>query len=135
MVATIVLGIAIAVLFSIGIYNIYSNFFKGTATCCKSGSSCANCPMSKSQDNYRTRIEAIEKFNLKKTIDVDGMTCEHCANNVVKALEHIDGVAIAAASVEKQSAQAALEKEIPDDILKDAIRKAGYQPGNVLAIN
>ena len=131
MVATVILGVFIAALFSVGIYNIYSNFFKGTSTCCKTSSGCANCPMHNSSDNYRTRIEAIEKFNFRKTIDIDGMTCEHCVNNVIKALEHVDGVAIAAASIEKQSAQVALEKDVSDDILKEAIRKAGYNSGNI----
>ncbi|MBR1396164.1 MAG: heavy-metal-associated domain-containing protein [Selenomonadaceae bacterium] len=135
MIATIILGICIAALFGYGIYNIYCNFFKGEATCCKSEGGCSGCPMKKAHENYRTRVEAIEKFNLKKTIDVDGMTCEHCVNNVIKALEHVDGVAIAAASLEKQSAEVALERETSDEALKEAIKKAGYKPGNVLAFN
>ena len=135
MTATVILGVVIAAIFGVGLRNIYNNFFKGEATCCKSEGGCANCPGHKSAENYRTRVEAIEKFNLKKTIDVEGMTCEHCVNNIVKALEHVDGVAIAAASVEKQSAQAALEHEISDEVLKEAIRQAGYNPGKVLVIN
>lgn len=132
MFATILLGIVIAVIFGIGIYNLYNNFFKGSSTCCKS--KCSSCPMSKIHNNYRTRVEAIEKFQLKKSIDIEGMTCEHCTAAVEKALENIDGVVIAAASVEKQSAQAALEHEVSDDVLREAIRKAGYQPGACLSI-
>ena len=135
MIATIVLGVIIAAIFGVGIYNLYSNFFKGTATCCKTSSACSNCPMSKNHVDYRTRIEAIEKFKLKKTIDVGGMTCEHCTAAVAKALEGVEGVAIAAASVEKQSAEVALDFGVSDDLLKEAIRKAGYQPGSVLAVN
>jgi len=131
-IVTILLGIAIAVVFGIGIYNIYNNFFKGTSTCCKS--ECSSCPMSKMHNDYRTRIEAIEKFKLKKNIDVEGMTCANCTMAVEKALEKIDGVAIAAASVEKQSVQTALDHEVSDDILKEAIRKAGYQPGACFSI-
>ncbi len=132
MLATILIGIVIAAIFGIGIYNIYNNFFKGTSTCCKS--ECSSCPMSKIHDNYRTRIEAIEKFKLKKTIDVEGMTCERCTTAVTKALEKVDGVVIAAASVEKQMAEVALDRSVADNILKDAIKKAGYNPGNILAI-
>ena len=132
MIATIVLGIVIAVIFSIGIYNIYSNFFKGTSTCCKS--ECSSCSICKNLNNYRTRIEAIEKFTIKKSIDVDGMTCENCTVAVTKALEKIDGVVIAAASVEKKSAQIAFDREVPNNILKEAIHKAGYKPGNVSVI-
>ena len=133
MVATIVLGIVIAAIFGIGIYNIYNNFFKGTSTCCKNSSACSECPMSKIGENYRTRVEAIEKFKLKKNIDVEGMTCAHCTAAVDKALERVDGVAIAAASLEKQSAQVALDHDVSDDILREAIRKAGYQPGAIKA--
>ena len=133
MIATVILGLIIAAVFGVGIYNLYSNFFKGTSTCCKTSGACSNCPMSKDQDNYRTRIEAIEKFKLKKTIDVNGMTCTHCTAAVAKALEGIEGVAIAAASVEKQSAEVALDFNVNDDLLKEAIRKAGYQPGHISA--
>ena len=129
MVATVVLGVIIAAIFSVGMYNIYSNFFKGTSTCCKS--ECSSCSMCKNLDNYRTRVEAIEKFKIKKNIDVDGMTCENCTAAVMRALEKVDGVVIAAASVEKQSAQVALDREVSDNILKETIRNLGYQPGNV----
>ena len=135
MIATIVLGVIIAAIFGVGIYNLYSNFFKGTSTCCKTSGACSNCPMSKNHVDYRTRIEAIEKFKLKKSIDIEGMTCEHCTAAVAKALESVEGVAIAAASVEKRSAEVALDFGVSDDLLKEAIRKAGYRPGSVLAVN
>ena len=53
----------------------------------------------------------------------------------MRALEKVDGVVIAAASVEKQSAQAALEHDISDDVLRNAIRQAGFNPGRVIALN
>ena len=127
MFATVVLGVFIAALFLVGMRNIYSNFFKGTATCCKTD--CASCPMHNVHDNYRTRVEAIEKFKIKKSIEVDGMTCEKCVNNVVKALEKVEGVVIAAASVEKKSAKLALDRNVDENILDDAIKNAGYKPG------
>lgn len=134
MIATIVLGIAIAILFGYGMYNIYSNFFKGTSTCCSNecSGSCAGC---KKDDNYKSRVETINKFKLKKTIDVEGMTCENCTAKVMKALEKVDGVVIAAASVEKQSAQVALDREVDDNILRDAIKRAGYKSENIFALN
>ena len=135
MIATIILGVIILAIFGVGMYNIYSNFFKGTATCCSTSSACSNCPMSKDQDNYRTRMEAIGKFKLKKVIDVEGMTCAHCTAAVAKALESVDGVAIAAASIEKKSAEVALDFSVSDDLLKEAVRKAGYKVGNILCVN
>ena len=129
MVATFVLGIFIAVGFGYGLKKIYNAFFKGDAACCDSGgcSGCAGCSMRQAiDDNYRARIEKISKFDLHKTIDVDGMTCDKCVEKVVRALEKVDGVAVAAASLEKQSAEAGLTKNVSDDILTEAIRRAGY---------
>ena len=137
MVATVVLGILIAAGFVYGLSKIYKAFFKGEAACCDSGGcggACAGCAMHQAMDNsYRARVEKIEKFPLQRTIDVDGMTCDKCVARVVRELEKIDGVAVAAASVEKQSAQAGLTKNISDETLIDAIRRAGYKPGSVFA--
>ena len=134
MAATIVLGILIAAAFGYGIKKIYNAFFKGEAACCDSGNcgGCNGCNMQKAlDDSYRVRVEKIEKFPIHRTIDVDGMTCEKCIYKVVRALEKIDGVTIAAASLEKQSAQVGLKENISDDILRDAINKAGYKAGAV----
>ena len=84
-------------------------------------------------DGYRARVEKIEKFPLHRTIDVDGMTCEKCIYRVVRALEKVDGVTIAAASLEKQSALVGLKAEVSDDALREAINKAGYTAGAVTA--
>ena len=134
--ATVVLGILIAAGFGYGLLKIYRGFFKGEAACCDSGgcAGCAGCAMQKAMDNsYRARVEKISKFELQKTIDVEGMTCEKCVAKVVRALEKVDGVEIAAASLEKQAAFAGLTKNISDEVLNDAIRHAGYK-SNVLAI-
>ena len=135
MIATVVLGMFIAVGFGYGVSKIYKSFFKGEPACCDSGgcSGCADCSMKQAIDNsYKARIEKIEKFELKKIIDVDGMTCDKCVAKVVRALEKVDGVAVAAASLEKQSAEAGLTKNVSDDILTEAIRRAGYH-ANVIA--
>ena len=130
MAATIILGILIAAAFGYGLKKIYMSFFKGEAACCTEGncSSCnGSCSMQKALDEgYRARVAKIEKFPIHRTIDVDGMTCEKCIYKVVRALEKVDGVTIAAASLEKQSAQVGLKENIADEILREAIKKAGY---------
>ena len=106
--ATIVLGLIIAAAFVYGLRTAYRAFFKSEAACCSEDgcSSCGGgCNMQKAlDDSYRARVEKIEKFPLHRTIDVDGMTCEKCIYKVVRALEKVDGVTLAAASLEKQSA-------------------------------
>ena len=131
MVATVILGLLIVAGFGYGLLKIYRGFFKGEAACCDSGgcAGCMGCTMyTPIEDSYRVRVEKIAKFELHKTIDVDKMTCDKCVAKVVRALEKVDGVAVAAASLEKQSAQVGLTKNIPDDVLFEAIRRAGYNP-------
>ena len=136
MTATIILGVIIAALLANALRIIYKAFFKGEAACCDSGGSCGGgcngCAMKKAIDtNYKNRVEQIEKLELHKTIDVDGMTCDNCVFKVIRALEKIDGVKIAAASLEKQSAQVGLTENISDEVLREAINKAGYKAGAV----
>ena len=134
--ATVVLGIFIAAWFAYGLKKIYNAFFKGEAACCDSDgcSSCAGgCAMKNAMENsYRARVEKIAKFNLQKTLDVDGMTCDKCVAKVVRALEKVDGVEVAAASLEKQAAFAGLTKNISDETLIDALRQAGYKSSVVM---
>jgi copper chaperone CopZ len=137
MTATIILGVIIAALLINGLRVIYKSFFKGEAACCDSGGGCSGgctgCPMKKAIDiNYKNRIEQIEKFELRRTIDVDGMTCDNCVFKVIRALEKIDGVKIAAASLEKQSADVGLTENISDEVLREAINKAGYRASSVV---
>ena len=136
MTATIILGILIAALLALGLRNIYSNFFKGTSTCCSEGG-CPGCGAREGAPeggSYRERVERIASYEMKRSIDVEGMTCERCTASVIRALEQIDGVAVAAASLEKRAAHAALEREVPNETLADAIRKAGYRPGACVAL-
>ncbi len=132
--ATYVVGAIIAVALINGLRVIYNSFFRGEAACCDSGgcSGCSGCSIKNAMANsYRARVNKIEQCEIHRTIDVDGMTCEHCVANVVRALEKVDGVKIAAASLEKQAALAGLTKNVPDEILRDAINKAGYHAGAV----
>ena len=136
MATTIVLGILIAAAFVFGLRTAYRAFFKGEAACCSESCSSCNGGCNKQKlldDGYRVRVEKIERFPIHRTIDVDGMTCEKCIYKVVRALEKVDGVTIAAASLEKFSAQVGLSKDVPDDDLREAINKAGYTAGTITA--
>lgn len=71
----------------------------------------------------------IEKGDLdimNKVIKINGMTCGHCKAHVEKALNAIDGVN-AEVDLENKLANVSLNKEIEDDILKNAIIDAGYE--------
>lgn len=64
---------------------------------------------------------------MKKTIIVEGMSCEHCEMHTKKELEKIDGVISAEADADKGQAVVELEKEVAEKDLKSAVEEAGYE--------
>lgn len=59
------------------------------------------------------------------TLTVTGMTCEHCEQSVVEALEGVEGVTDATA--DRDAEQATVEGEADTDALIDAVQSAGYE--------
>lgn len=64
---------------------------------------------------------------MTKTMIVEGMSCGHCTARVQKALEAVEGVASVEMSLEEKSAVVTLDREVPDEVLKDAVVKADYE--------
>lgn len=64
-------------------------------------------------------------FLMKKTIKIDGMSCSHCTGRVEQALNAIDGVSVQV-SLEDKAAYVTLSKDVPDEVLAQAITAAGY---------
>ncbi len=74
------------------------------------------------KDNSYTKEDIV----MEKTIDIEGMSCAHCVKHVTEALNAIDGVK-AEVSLENKNAKVSLLKEVSDDVLKEAVAKAGYE--------
>lgn len=79
-------------------------------------------------------FEKIMKINLKenhkmivKTFKVEGMMCSHCEAHVKEALELLEGVKSAAPDHVKGAVSIDLESELSDEVLIQAIEKAGYK--------
>ena len=68
-----------------------------------------------------------ETKTMEKTLKIEGMMCGHCEMHTKKALEALDGVTKADVSHETGTAIVTLEKEISDDILKQAVADQGYK--------
>lgn len=64
-----------------------------------------------------------------KTVKIKGMSCQHCVKAVKKALEDIDG--ISNVTVDLGKGEASYEENSPVDagVIKDKIKKAGYELG------
>ena len=61
-----------------------------------------------------------------KTIKIKGMTCNHCVMAVTKALEKIDGVKNVKVDLAKAEATFDEVKPVDMEVIKERIRKAGY---------
>jgi len=61
------------------------------------------------------------------TIKVKGMSCNHCATAVIKALDGLDGVFDTTVNLE--AAEASFNEESPVDkaLIAEAVKKAGYE--------
>ncbi len=63
------------------------------------------------------------------TIKVKGLSCQHCVQAVTKALEEIDGVSGVKVDLLKGEATFEQSSPVSGDILKEKIKKAGFELG------
>ena len=64
---------------------------------------------------------------MKKTLHIEGMMCQHCQKHVHDALEKMDGVSNVEVSLEKNSADVEMDRDISNDEFAKVIEDAGYQ--------
>ncbi len=68
-----------------------------------------------------------EKEIMTKTMNIEGMMCEHCEATVKKTLEAIEGVEIANVSHKKGTAVVELTSDVADEVLKKAVEDKDYK--------
>ena len=68
----------------------------------------------------------MEDKTMTKTVKIEGMMCEHCEASVKKALEAIDGIESAVPDHNANTAVITLSKDVPDDVIKNAIEAKDY---------
>ena len=64
---------------------------------------------------------------MKKKIFIEGMHCASCAANIEKSLKKIPGVGAANVSLMTKKGIVESDKEISDDELSMAVKRAGYK--------
>lgn len=67
-----------------------------------------------------------ESFPQTVTYSVEGMMCSHCEAAVKNALEEIEGIDSATASHKAGTVEVVFTKEVPLDLLKEALSKEDY---------
>ena len=65
--------------------------------------------------------------SMNKSIMIEGMKCEHCANFVKKALQAVDGVESATVDLAAKKADVRTGKTVSDKALSDAVIDAGFE--------
>lgn len=71
--------------------------------------------------------ECNQMSEIIKTINIEGMQCNHCKMSVEKALKGLSGVIKVEVSLENKKAIIESQKEIDNDKIKDVITEAGFQ--------
>jgi Cu2+-exporting ATPase len=85
----------------------------------------AVCAAIEGQDYEYISIERSK--TMKKTVKIEGMMCMHCAANVKKALEALEGVDSAEVSHEAGTAVVSLSGAVEDTALQKAVEDKGYK--------
>ena len=68
-----------------------------------------------------------EETTMTKTLEVEGMMCEHCEARVKKALEAVNGVESAVADHNANTAVVTLSADVADDVLRKAVEDQDYK--------
>lgn len=82
-------------------------------------------------DKCDQTVEKGEKY-MQKTLNIEGMMCNHCVAHVKNALAGVDGVDSVIVSLENKNATVTLSHPVSDDVLKKAVADEGY---DVTSIN
>ena len=98
----------------------------------KSGVKCIGCPAGGScpGSGKVPKKKLAGRVVGRKTMEISGMNCAHCVMDVTKILNQIDGVS-AVVSLSKGSARISCDREIGDEILRNAVEKAGYHVASI----
>ncbi len=65
----------------------------------------------------------------EKIVQIKGMTCASCVNTVEKALRALPGVESASVNLATEKAKIVASGVLTDELITEAVRKAGYQAG------
>ena len=62
-----------------------------------------------------------------KTINIEGLSCMHCAKKVENALKEVKGVKSVKVVLEEKKAEIVLKEDVDDRVLREKIEELGYK--------
>lgn len=81
----------------------------------------------KTEENKKITVKTEEEKEMKETVKIRGMMCEHCENTVKKALEALPGVEKAEVSHETGTAVLSLAGEVDEETVRKAVEDKDYE--------
>lgn len=63
---------------------------------------------------------------MKKTVYINGMSCNHCKMRVENTLKEMDGITNAVVNLESKLAEVEFSAEVPNDAITEAIDDIGF---------
>lgn len=72
-------------------------------------------------------IKKEKEIPMKKELTVNGMMCGNCAKHVTEALQGLAGVSKVEVDLANKTASVELSSEVSNEVLSDAVVKAGYE--------
>jgi len=106
--------VVIAIVVLIIAFAVYKTVkhFKGEGECCGGGS-------------YKARRKKLKNVTEKRTLTVEGMSCQNCVNRVMENVNSIPG-ASAVVHLKKGEVVVSMDRHISEETLIDAIESAGF---------
>ena len=79
------------------------------------------------EENKKVTVKTEEEKEMKETVKIRGMMCEHCENTVKKALEALPGVEKAEVSHKTGTAVLSLAGEVDEETVRKAVEDKDYE--------
>lgn len=111
-------GIICIILVIIAVIAIKGYTKRLSSGCCGTGSE-------PSLKHVKVKDKNLAHYPYSKILWVDGMSCFNCATRVENSLNRLDGV-WARVDLMKEQADVYMKEQLEDEILKEAVKKAGY---------
>ncbi len=81
----------------------------------------------KKENEQSTNQTSKGDSEMKKVINIEGMSCNNCVKHVTKALSGVDGVKNVSVSLEDKKADVEVSADVSDEALKSAVEEEGYE--------